>query len=132
MEKWIPIANQPWHEVSDLGRVRSVERSQPCKDAHGGMAEKKLKSRILSPFRCGKYLGIRFSMGSSNRYIHRLVADAFIPKKLGAEDVNHKNGIRSDNRAENLEWVTPSENMLHSTHVLGNKAGQWVGQGVRQ
>ena len=46
--------------------------------------------------------------------VHRLVADAFIPNKLLKPQINHKNGVRDDNRLENLEWVTASENVRHA------------------
>ena len=54
------------------------------------------------------------------RAIHRLLAQVFIPKVEGKEFINHKNGVKADYRLDNLEWCTRSENMLHSTHVLGN------------
>jgi hypothetical protein len=50
--------------------------------------------------------------------VHRLVAIAFIGEQEGMQ-VNHKNGIKSDNRIENLEWVTPSQNIRHSINELG-------------
>ncbi len=54
--------------------------------------------------------------------VHRLVALAFLgPPPTPAHEVNHKNGIRSDSRVENLEWVTHLENINHSYDVLGRK-----------
>lgn len=50
-------------------------------------------------------------------YVHRLMASAFIPNPRGLNEVNHINGRRDDNRLENLEWVTRSENIRHAINV---------------
>ena len=52
--------------------------------------------------------------------LHRLIASAFIPNKENKPQINHKNSIRTDNRIENLEWVTASENNVHA-YKIGNK-----------
>ena len=60
----------------------------------------------------GGYL--RVTLLGETRKVHRLVAIAFIPNPERKTQVNHINGIKTDNRVENLEWVTHSENMIHA------------------
>lgn len=48
------------------------------------------------------------------RYVHRLVAEAFVDNPTGAREVNHKDGNKLNNAADNLEWVSRSANMLHA------------------
>lgn len=56
--------------------------------------------------------------------VHTIVANQFIPNSDKSKtQVNHKNGDKTDNSVENLEWVTPKENMKHSVEHLGRKYG---------
>lgn len=57
----------------------------------------------------------------SNQKVHRLIAITFLGIPKTKMDVNHKNGIKYDNRVENLEWVTRSENAKHAVDVLKRK-----------
>ena len=90
------------------------------------MSRKSGKLKMLKPIPdSGGYpfVGIYFGGAKRLRPVHQLVAEAFLgPRPTPSHEVNHKNGVRLDNRDHNLEWVTKSGNQQHSLHVLGNKA----------
>ena len=83
---------------------------------HGNVFSK-ISEKVLKPyFNTNGYLNI--SLKGKMMPIHRLMAIQFLPKINGKNQVNHKNGIKIDNRLENLEWVNNRENVAH---FYGNK-----------
>lgn len=101
------------YEISNLGRIKSLDRS--CTDKRGRkyfLYGKLMKQKTTS----FNYQTISLSKTSKSKdfFIHKLVALAFIPNPENKKEVNHINGIKSDNTVFNLEWCTRSENNRHA------------------
>lgn len=80
------------------------------------------RTRFMKPYKNNRgYMVIR--VGGKCTGVHRLVAATYIPNPMLAPDVNHRNGIKTDNRVENLEWCSRGENMAHAKAILGVKFG---------
>ena len=112
-EIWVKIKEYPDYEISDQGRVKSNARLITYPDGHEHLINGKiLKGRLA---RHG-YLRVALYNEDGRRdfSIHRLVAFAFCEMTLFSTEVNHINGIKNDNRADNLEWVTHRENVMHT------------------
>lgn len=118
IEQWRPIVDWPEYEVSNLGRVKRVRAA--CGATTGS---------LLNPWRSrGGYLMVGLSRGSKVKtmLVHRLVAMTLIGDPSG-QDVCHNNGIRTDNRVENLRIDSRKGNMSdiyrHDTHIRGERCG---------
>lgn len=70
-----------------------------------------------------KYVVVRHNKKRNKYLVHRLIAENYIDNPNKFPQVNHKDGNKSNNNIDNLEWVTSSENQLHSRYVLGNVTG---------
>ena len=116
METWKPVQGyEGYYEVSDYGRVRRLDNLVATGIKHS--EQRRVQGRVLKLHtKRNGYLTVDLSKGSkvTTVSVHKLVANAFIPKKVGQTEVNHKNCNKADNRVVNLEWVTPRENKDHA------------------
>lgn len=114
-EQWRPVLGwEGLYEVSDLGRVRSVDRS--VVSATGRTWIRKGRLLALTQHRSGyRLVTLRRPGAGSKRWLHQLVTEAFHgPRPYPGAEVRHGEGGRSDNRASNLRWGTRSDNMFDS------------------
>jgi len=107
------------YQVSNRGRVKSLERY--IKRGIHGIQYSPERIRKQSQTHDGYQIIIlsKNKIKTTNR-VNRIVADAFIPNPNNKPQVNHINNVRDDNRVENLEWVTASENQKYS-YITNNR-----------
>ena len=98
-EKWETIKDFEDYEVSNLGRVRNRKTGYELKQLGNGTG----------------YLKVTLCKHGYSKafFVHRLVAQAFIPNDDNLPEVDHKNFIRDDNKASNLAWISKADNLKH-------------------
>ena len=122
---WLPIPGfEHGYEVSDTGYVRSITRELKYSNGRDRVRRGKLltNKKFVTPYgttyhRVQLWLHCKAYMPG----VHTLVAKAFLGDKSYDHEVNHKNGVPTDNRIENLEWMTQKENSIHASQTNPRK-----------
>ncbi len=112
-ETWKPVVGyEGFYEISSHGRLKSLRKSR----------------LILLSKNSEGYYNVKLSNnnGYRNHKIHRLVAQAFLGTPAKGMVVNHKNGCKTDNKVDNLEYVSPRDNVAHSI-LHKNKRCAFIG-----
>lgn len=100
METWKKVVEFPGYEVSNLGNVRNSETGKCLKPGKHRQGY--------------RLIWFSDSEGRHGRSVHRTVAEAFIPNPENKPQINHIDGDKTNNKVDNLEWSTGSENMIHA------------------
>ena len=113
------IGYEGLYQISNLGRIKSLKRT--VKKSNG--STKFVREKIIKKKTNYGYENVALSKNGivSTKKVHRIIAEVFIPNPENKKTINHKNGIRNDNRIENIEWSTYSENNFHAYRVLHKK-----------
>ncbi len=111
-EKWRSFIEG--YEVSNLGRVRSIDRQIIRNNGR----KQTFKGRILKPYTKGLYDQVVLSVFGEYKtyYVHRLVALMFVPNPYNLPEINHLDENPKNNNAENLSWCSHIENLNYGTH----------------
>lgn len=116
MEKWKNIKFKNGYLVSSKGKVKSADRTIICKCRWGNNVEKHLKGKLINPLKDKQgYLSVILGKKSKRLLVHKLVYEAFIGDIPEGMQVNHIDENKENNTVENLNLMTPKENINHGT-----------------
>lgn len=122
-EIWKVCSENINYEVSNHGRVRSLDKK--VKSKNNSISIKRGKILSFNKLHNGYYKVTFSDQGIlSGHTVHRLVAKAFVDNPRNLPCVNHKDGDKTNNNSDNLEWVDYSENTVHSYSLELSKRGQ--------
>ena len=132
IEEWRPIEGyEGLYEVSNLGRVRSLDRYVKYSNGQIHLHKSKVLSLLKGEY---GYIQVNLHCNGKNKrcFVHRLVAQAFIHNPDNLSEVNHKDEDKSNNNVDNLEWCNRSYNINYGTRTERQKKtniqnGLWTG-----
>jgi hypothetical protein len=117
MEAFKPIPGHPGYEVSDHGTVRSLDRPTTLKGKGGTTYTRWIRGKVLCLRKHPQgYRGVSLANGVQAS-VHSLVMLTFVGARPEGAWINHRNGNKSDNRLENLEYCSPKQNAEHAVHT---------------
>lgn len=121
--KWIYEDTTNNHDSIDLSEAKQIKEFPTYYVLRNGKVYNTKRKSLLKPVRNASgycYVTLCHNGKKKNHYVHRLVASYFLDRRQHCVEVNHKNKIRHDNIAQNLEWVTRPENMKHMYTTQGS------------
>lgn len=124
----LPIKDFDGYFISDDGKVY-CNLGQGCRNKNKKVPLYEIKPRLTKTGYARVYMRETSTNKRKDKYIHRLVAEYFVPNPLNKKFVNHINCKRNDNRKENLEWSTVKENTqqtLDLNHLIRDSKGRFV------
>ena len=123
---WKIISVAPDYMVSDHGDIKSLPRTAPVKNGFYRIVRERILKQHMDSLKKYMTVVLRIDNKPKTFFVHRLVAEAFVPNPTKENTVNHKNRNGLDNRVQNIEWCSIRENASHGQ--LGRKkSSKYIG-----